>query len=88
MPISSGKLVTMTESDTRVNLYDTIEVLHTSDVRDVNSLLRVGWFIIATYKRAYEPGSSTLLYALGWPRSKGEPIKPNRGELGDLELDE
>ena len=78
----------MTEQNKSINLHDTAEIIHESDILHVNRLLQAGWFIIDTYKRAYEPGSSTLVYALGWPRSRGEPIKPNRGEVGDLYLDE
>ena len=88
MRVSLGKLEDMTEFDRRLSLHDTAEVLHTSDVREVNSLLQAGWFLVDTYKSEYQPGSSFLMYALGWPRSQGVPIKPDQDALADLHLGE
>jgi hypothetical protein len=78
----------VSESGEPLNLHDTSEVIHASDVREVNNFLKAGWFIIDTYKHEYQPGSTVLMYALGWLRSKGAPIKPKYDELGDLFLDE
>lgn len=78
----------MSEANEPHNLHDTSEVIHTSDVREVNNFLNAGWFIIDTYKHEYQPGSTVLVYALGWPRSKGNPVKPKYDELGDLFIDE
>lgn len=78
----------MTEQNKSINLHDIAEVLHESDVLNVNRLLQAGWFLIDTYKREYEPGSTSLVYALGWLGSKGKPYKPDKLNLGDLSLDE
>jgi hypothetical protein len=61
-----------------LDLSETKEIVHSTDVEDVNKYLAAGWVLIATASMttdSREYSNPRILYSLAWT-SEANPVKP------------